>query len=150
MWEPQRLTTLWAFTACYRDSFTFHTLSSNTSLSLSSRHSPPSFYDFSVARIYHLPMRNTYLIHLAFLDFINYVNYGALQRVIFSILLSDPNNPPSTSCNSADARDLHTFLKSSQGWEDPARVFQTNIILNLPNHHAMNAFKYRGKFGLTL
>jgi hypothetical protein len=21
MWEPQRLTTLWAFTACYRDSF---------------------------------------------------------------------------------------------------------------------------------
>jgi hypothetical protein len=24
MWEPRRLTTLWAFTACYRDSFTFH------------------------------------------------------------------------------------------------------------------------------
>jgi hypothetical protein len=23
MWNPQRLTTLWAFTACYRDSFTF-------------------------------------------------------------------------------------------------------------------------------
>jgi hypothetical protein len=23
MWEPQRLTTLWASTACYRDSFTF-------------------------------------------------------------------------------------------------------------------------------
>jgi hypothetical protein len=23
MWEPQPLTTLWAFTACYRDSFTF-------------------------------------------------------------------------------------------------------------------------------
>jgi hypothetical protein len=23
MWEPQRLTTLWAFMACYRDSFTF-------------------------------------------------------------------------------------------------------------------------------
>jgi hypothetical protein len=23
MWEPQRLTTLWAFTAYYRDSFTF-------------------------------------------------------------------------------------------------------------------------------
>jgi hypothetical protein len=23
MWEPQRLTTLWAFTVCYRDSFTF-------------------------------------------------------------------------------------------------------------------------------
>jgi predicted DNA-binding transcriptional regulator len=22
MWDPQRLTTLWAFTACYRDSFT--------------------------------------------------------------------------------------------------------------------------------
>jgi hypothetical protein len=22
-WEPRRLTTLWAFTACYRDSFTF-------------------------------------------------------------------------------------------------------------------------------
>jgi hypothetical protein len=28
MWEPRRLTTVWAFTACYRDSFTFkgHTL----------------------------------------------------------------------------------------------------------------------------
>jgi hypothetical protein len=23
MWEPRRLTTLWASTACYRDSFTF-------------------------------------------------------------------------------------------------------------------------------
>jgi hypothetical protein len=23
MWEPKRLTTLWAFMACYRDSFTF-------------------------------------------------------------------------------------------------------------------------------
>jgi hypothetical protein len=23
MWEPRRLTTLWAFTASYRDSFTF-------------------------------------------------------------------------------------------------------------------------------
>jgi hypothetical protein len=23
MWEPRRLTILWAFTACYRDSFTF-------------------------------------------------------------------------------------------------------------------------------
>jgi hypothetical protein len=23
MWEPRRLTTLWATTACYRDSFTF-------------------------------------------------------------------------------------------------------------------------------
>jgi hypothetical protein len=25
MWEPRRLTTLWAFTACYRDNFTFFT-----------------------------------------------------------------------------------------------------------------------------
>jgi hypothetical protein len=24
MWEPRRLTTLWAFTACYRDNFTFY------------------------------------------------------------------------------------------------------------------------------
>jgi hypothetical protein len=24
MWEPRRLTTLWASTACYRDSFTFY------------------------------------------------------------------------------------------------------------------------------
>jgi hypothetical protein len=23
MWEPRRLTTLWAFRACYRDNFTF-------------------------------------------------------------------------------------------------------------------------------
>jgi hypothetical protein len=26
MWEPRRITTLWAFTACYRDSFTFITV----------------------------------------------------------------------------------------------------------------------------
>jgi hypothetical protein len=26
MWDPQRLTTLWAFTACYTDSFTFFLL----------------------------------------------------------------------------------------------------------------------------
>jgi hypothetical protein len=25
MWEPRRLTTLWASTACYRDSFTLYT-----------------------------------------------------------------------------------------------------------------------------
>jgi hypothetical protein len=24
MWDPQRLTTLWASTACYKDSFTFY------------------------------------------------------------------------------------------------------------------------------
>jgi hypothetical protein len=24
MWQPRRLTTLWAFMACYRDSFTFY------------------------------------------------------------------------------------------------------------------------------
>jgi hypothetical protein len=29
MWEPRRLTTLWASTACYRDSFTFFTLQKN-------------------------------------------------------------------------------------------------------------------------
>jgi hypothetical protein len=41
MWDPQRLTTLWAFTACYRDNFTFYLLRhayniclSDTSLSL--------------------------------------------------------------------------------------------------------------------
>jgi hypothetical protein len=28
MWDPQRLTTLWAFTACYRDSFTYLLISS--------------------------------------------------------------------------------------------------------------------------
>jgi hypothetical protein len=26
MWEPEHLITLWAFTACYRDSFTFFTM----------------------------------------------------------------------------------------------------------------------------
>jgi hypothetical protein len=26
MWEPRLLTPLWAFTACYRDSFTFRTI----------------------------------------------------------------------------------------------------------------------------
>jgi hypothetical protein len=26
MWEPRRLTTLWAFTACYRDNFTFYSI----------------------------------------------------------------------------------------------------------------------------
>jgi hypothetical protein len=26
MWEPRGLTTLWASTVCYRDSFTFHLL----------------------------------------------------------------------------------------------------------------------------
>jgi hypothetical protein len=34
MWEPRRLTNLWAFTACYRDSFTFLTVAtSETTLS---------------------------------------------------------------------------------------------------------------------
>jgi hypothetical protein len=29
MWKPRRLTTLWAFTACYRDNFTFYYISVN-------------------------------------------------------------------------------------------------------------------------
>jgi hypothetical protein len=32
MWEPRRLTILWAFTACYRDSFTFYHLMIHTKL----------------------------------------------------------------------------------------------------------------------
>jgi hypothetical protein len=31
MWEPRRLTTIWAFTACFRDSFTFTSTFQNTS-----------------------------------------------------------------------------------------------------------------------
>jgi hypothetical protein len=31
MWDPQRLTTLWAFTACYRDSFTLLTFTNRGS-----------------------------------------------------------------------------------------------------------------------
>jgi hypothetical protein len=34
MWEPRRLTTLWAFTACYRDSFTFYPPIPTTSVTL--------------------------------------------------------------------------------------------------------------------
>jgi hypothetical protein len=34
MWEPQRLTTLWAFTACYRDNFTFNFLTIQCTLYL--------------------------------------------------------------------------------------------------------------------
>jgi hypothetical protein len=30
MWEPRRLTTLWAFTACYKDSFTLIALHGRT------------------------------------------------------------------------------------------------------------------------
>jgi hypothetical protein len=32
MWDPRRLTTLWVFTACYRDSFTFFTFLRFTAL----------------------------------------------------------------------------------------------------------------------
>jgi hypothetical protein len=37
MWEPRRLTTLWASTACYRDSFTFFTLMGYNSALAASR-----------------------------------------------------------------------------------------------------------------
>jgi hypothetical protein len=33
MWEPRRLTTLWASTACYRDSFAFFSLTKNILIS---------------------------------------------------------------------------------------------------------------------
>jgi hypothetical protein len=35
MWDPQRLTTLWAFTACYRDSLNCHPISSAKDVSRS-------------------------------------------------------------------------------------------------------------------
>jgi hypothetical protein len=34
MWEPRRLTTLWAFTTCYRDSFIFYHKRSENFISL--------------------------------------------------------------------------------------------------------------------
>jgi hypothetical protein len=41
MWEPRRLTTLWAFTAYYRDSFTFFTLVFKILLSLVHKSTAP-------------------------------------------------------------------------------------------------------------
>jgi hypothetical protein len=37
MWEPRRLTTLWAFTACYRNSFIFLSLDSPTQTEVNGR-----------------------------------------------------------------------------------------------------------------
>jgi hypothetical protein len=44
MWEPQRLTTLWASTACYRDSFTFLSFCVGSSVSLKNIFFIPSLY----------------------------------------------------------------------------------------------------------
>jgi hypothetical protein len=38
MWEPRRLTTLWAFTVCYRGNFTFYIFIYLTTLSVSTLH----------------------------------------------------------------------------------------------------------------
>jgi hypothetical protein len=40
MWQPRSLTTLWAFTACYRDNFTFCS-ASHTNGSVSQPYEPP-------------------------------------------------------------------------------------------------------------
>jgi hypothetical protein len=48
MWDPQRLTTLWAFTACYRDSFTFFFL---------------FLLPFQIRNIYHLPLQLDFALH---------------------------------------------------------------------------------------
>jgi hypothetical protein len=42
MWEPQRLTTLWASTACYTDSFTFFFAILNPSKARLEHHIHPS------------------------------------------------------------------------------------------------------------
>jgi hypothetical protein len=41
MWEPRRLTALWAFTACYRDSFTFAFLLYHEDIWVSGGIAPP-------------------------------------------------------------------------------------------------------------
>jgi hypothetical protein len=46
MWDPRRLTTLWAFTACYRDSFTLPTLPNR-------RHHLDAPFFFFFAQVYH-------------------------------------------------------------------------------------------------
>jgi hypothetical protein len=38
LWEPRRLTTLWAFTACYRDSFTIFIFKLKIKLATKGRH----------------------------------------------------------------------------------------------------------------
>jgi hypothetical protein len=52
MWEPRRLTTLWAFTACYGDSFNFCSLRTFVGEQSSLRfYALPSSCDVSVLRV---------------------------------------------------------------------------------------------------
>jgi hypothetical protein len=59
MWELRRLTTLWAFTTCYRDSFTF--------LSSTATNMKESISGISFNRHYNFLVR--YLIFLIYLLF---------------------------------------------------------------------------------
>jgi hypothetical protein len=43
MWEPRRLTTLWAFMACYRNSFTFSYFKFNILSNVRNRHGLQSY-----------------------------------------------------------------------------------------------------------
>jgi hypothetical protein len=63
MWEPRRLTILWAFTACYRNSFTFLIL---TKTSRSSNPAPyrkeditDSIYNLCVTHNFKTVLNNT-------------------------------------------------------------------------------------------
>jgi hypothetical protein len=51
MWEPRPLTTLWAFTACYKDTFTFI---GNSIDSVSIRNLPgPEVGDVAISRLFY-------------------------------------------------------------------------------------------------
>jgi hypothetical protein len=56
MWEPRRLTTLWAFMACYRDSFTFFLFNKTDKIQLFANKSVHSYLSTS-----DNPRRNKHL-----------------------------------------------------------------------------------------
>jgi hypothetical protein len=79
MWEPRRLTTLWDFTSCYKDSFTF--LSSITAHSLNSWMP----YEEPLWRISHESLTNLGLISTLSESLLSYYYLnGSMLRPTFS------------------------------------------------------------------
>jgi hypothetical protein len=93
--EPRRLTALWAFTACYRDSFTFYLLSFHPQFWLLITSYPVNSPSFSLSAscfllllpqsLSYSPIHTSFYLHLhMFCCFIYFSQLSPLYFLIFS------------------------------------------------------------------
>jgi hypothetical protein len=125
MWQPRRLTTLWAFRARYRDSFTFSPYKFRLNITLGhtvKSHRCSFFFSFSDTILYPFRttsfIRNTCSAHLVILNLITRIllifsifHHSAVFRTVFSYIVDSTEALPMWTATSRYQSQLRDTVK---------------------------------------